>query len=142
MIASNLLCKPLVPIYKDFKNFNEKTFKGYKLVEKQNLNYYSIATGLFRYKEGSIKHSSYSSLYEKNPEFYNKNLHNRLSVFKTIEDAILFLEEYKNLCLTNSNLVVLEIIISQKLQEAKCSNDFVQNIDVVIGGCIDYLKEI
>jgi hypothetical protein len=142
MNASNLLCKPLVPIYKNFKEFNQETFFGYKLVEKMNLNYYSIATGLFRYKEGSIKNSSYTSLYEKNPEFYNENLHNRISIFKTKEDAILFLEEYKNLCLKDSELVVLEIIISKNLQEAKCSNEFIENIDVVIGGCIDFLKEI
>jgi hypothetical protein len=142
MNASNLLCKPLVPIYKDFKDFNQENFVGYKLVEKRNLNYYSIATGLFRYKEGSIKHSSYSSLYEKNPEFYNENLHNRLSVFKTKEEAILFLGEYKNLCLQDSDLTVLEITISKNLQEAKCSNEFVENIDVIIGGCINFIKEI
>jgi hypothetical protein len=142
MNASNLLCKPLAPIYKDFKDFNQETFKGYKLVEKMNLNYYSIVTGLFRYKEGSIKHSSYSSLYEKNPEFYNENLHNRISIFKTKEEAMLFLEQYTYLNLTNSDLVVLEIVISENLKQAKCSNQFVENFDVIIGGCIDCIKEI
>jgi hypothetical protein len=142
MIASNLLCEPLVPIYSDFKEMNLNSYKGYKLVEKLNLNYYSIATGLFRYKEGSIKNSSYTSLYEKNPEFYNSELHNRLAIFKNPEDARNFLKEYVNLCKPNSDLVVLEIEISGNLKEATCSNRFVDNFECVIGDQICKIKEI
>jgi hypothetical protein len=142
MNASNLLCEPLIPVYKDFKELNEKSFKGYKLVEKKNLNYYSIVTGLFRYKEGRISGSSYTSLYEKNPEFYNKELHNRLAVFKTTEDAEFFLREYLNLCDRESDLVILEIEISGDLKEAICSNRFVENIECVIGNSMIKIKEI
>jgi hypothetical protein len=142
MNASNLLCEPLIPVYKDFKELNEKSFKGYKLVEKKNLNYYSIVTGLFRYKEGRISGSSYTSLYEKNPEFYNKELHNRLAVFKTPEDAEFFLREYLNLCDRESDLVILEIEISGDLKEAICSNRFVENIECVIGNSMIKIKEI
>lgn len=142
MNASNLLCEPLAPIYKDFKELELKSFKGYKLVEKKNLNYYSIVTGLFRYKEGRIKHSSYTSLYEKNPEFYNSELHNRLAVFKTPEDAKNFLKDYVDMCKTNSELVVLEIEISGNLKEAICSNRFVQDFKCVIGDVMSNIKEI
>jgi len=142
MNASNLLCEPLIPVYKNFKELNEKSFKGYKLVEKKNLNYYSIVTGLFRYKEGRISGSSYTSLYEKNPDYYNKELHNRLAVFKTTQDAELFLKEYLNLCDRESNLVILEIEISGDLKEAICSNRFVENIECVIGNTMTSIKEI
>ena len=141
MNASNLLCEPLAPIYKDFKELELKSFKGYKLVEKKNLNYYSIVTGLFRYKEGRIKHSSYTSLYEKSPNFYNSELHNRLAVFKTPEDAKNFLKDYVNLCKTNSELVILEIEISGNLKESTCSNRFVKDFQCVIGDVMSNIKE-
>jgi DNA/RNA endonuclease YhcR with UshA esterase domain len=142
MKASNLLCHPLIPFYKSFKRIDIKSFKGYKLVDKHNSNYYSIASGLFRYKEGKIKHSSYTSLYQNNPEFYNSELHNRLSIFKNINDAKNFLKEYINICNPNSNLVVLEIVISGNLKEALCSNTFVVDYECVIGDCIESIREI
>lgn len=142
MNASNLLCEPLVPIYKDFKTIKEKEFVGYKLVEKINSNYYSIASGLFRYKEGFIKHSSYTSLYEKNPEFYNSELHNRLAVFKSPEDANNFLKDYIKYCYNGSELVILEILISGDLKEATCSNNFAKNYTCIIGDFIKKIKEI
>jgi hypothetical protein len=142
MIASNLLCEPLIPIYSDFKSLDLKSFKGYKLVEKMNLNYYSIATGLFRYKEGRIKHSSYTSLYEKNSNLYNIELKNRISIFKNTEDARNFLKDYTTICNPKSNLVILEIEISGNLKESKCSNDFNKNISCIIGDCIESIKEL
>jgi hypothetical protein len=142
MIASNLLCEPLVPIYKDFKELKSEKFKGYKLVEKFNLNYYSIVSGLFRYKEGRIKHGSYTSLYERNPEFYNEELKDRVSVFRTAEDARNFLKEYVEICKRDSNLVVLEIEISGNLKSAKCSNKYATDFDCVIGDCMKSIKEI
>jgi len=142
MIASNLLCQPLIPVYKNFRELDIKTFKGYKLVDKHNSNYYSIATGLFRYKEGRIKHSSYSSLYQNNPDFYNNELHNRLSIFYSIEDAKNFLKEYTNICNPSSKLVVLEIVLSGNLKEAFCSNTFVTDYKCVIGDCIESVKEV
>lgn len=142
MIASNLLCEPLVPIYSDFSELKSEYFKGYKLVEKSNLNYYSIVSGLFRYKEGRIKHSSYTPLYEKNPQFYNEELRDRVSIFRTPEDARKFLKEYVEICKRDSNLVILEIKISGNLKSAKCSNKYVTNFDCVIGDCMDSIREI
>jgi len=142
MIASNLLCEPLIPRYSDFKDFYKTNFKGYKLVEKHSLNYYSIVTGLFRYKEGKIKHSSYTSLYLKNPKYYNVELHNRVAVFKTPEDARNFLGEYVTIRKSNSELVVIEIEISGNLKLAKCSNSFVANYDCVIGDTMKNIKEV
>jgi hypothetical protein len=78
---------------------------------------------------------------QKNPELYNKELHNRLAVFKTIIDAENFLKEYSNICV-NSNLVILEIQVSGNLKEAFCSNTFVSDCLCVIGDCIDSVKEV
>lgn len=141
MNASNLLCEPLAPTYTGFKDLELEKFKGYKLVQKMNLNYYSIVSGLFRYKTGSVRHSSYTSLYEKNPDYYNSELHNRLAVFKTPEDAENFLKEYVNICKKGFELVVLEIEISGRLKEATCSNQFVKNFDCVIGDKMSIIKE-
>jgi hypothetical protein len=142
MNASNQLCKELIPTYKDFSNFNKDTFVGYKLVEKKNLNYYSVVTGMFRYKAGRINHSSYSGLYKKNPEFYNEKLFNRLAICKTPEEAFNFLIKYKELANKNADLVVLEIQISGNLEKATCCNAYCENCEVIIGDCIDRVKEI
>ena len=142
MKASNLLCEPLVPIYRNFKKMDLIKFKGYKLVEKINLNYYSITTGLFRYKEGVINHGSYTSLYVKNEKYYNEELKNRLSIFKNKEDAIRFLEEYNNITDILGDLVLIEIELSGNLKEAICSNEFVDSFECVIGDCILSIKEI
>jgi hypothetical protein len=140
MNASNKLCEELVPNYKDFKPFNEKEFKGYKLAMKKNLNYYSIATGLFRYKAGKIGKSSYSSLYEKNRQYYHEKLHNRLAIFFTPEDAEEFLISY-NESHPETELVLLEITLSGNLEQAVCSNTCVSDKECVIGDCMEKVKE-
>lgn len=142
MNASNKLCTELIPIYKEFKKFNQESYTGYKLVQKRNLNYYSVVTGMFRYKVGTIGHSSYSGLYEKNKEFYEERLLNRLSVFKNKEKAIKFLCKYGQLVDDNCELVLLEIQISKDLEEAICYNNYCDDSEVVIGGSIDKIREL
>lgn len=144
MNASNKLCKELVATYSDFSKIKDKEFVGYKLVDKKNLNYYSIVSGMFRYKERRISNNSYSELYRRTENLYNENLNDRLAVFKNEEDAINFLIEYKNIedPKYKTKLVLLELTISEGLEKAKCSNKFCKNCDVVIGGVIEKVKEI
>lgn len=142
MNASNKLCTELIPVYREFKKFKQESYTGYKLVQKRNLNYYSVVTGMFRYKVGRIGHSSYSGLYEKNKEFYEERLLNRLSVFKDKEKAIKFLCKYNQLVDDNCELVLLEISISKDLEEAICFNKYCDDSEVVIGGSIDKIREV
>ena len=65
MNASNRLCKELLCKYTEFNRLNKNKFIGYKVAEKKNLNYYSVVTGLFRYKARRVSENSYSSLYQR-----------------------------------------------------------------------------
>lgn len=142
MDRSNRLCEELIPTYSNFEPYSGEEFVGYKLVEKWNLNYYSIVTGLFRYKPGKIKHSSYSGLHQKNENSYNVELHNRLCVFSNKKDALESLISYKDIADYETNLVILEIKISGNLKSAKFSNISVKDIPVIIGDTIESVREI
>jgi hypothetical protein len=141
MEASNQLCTELIPKYKDFNQLDKESFKGYKLVCKKNLNYYSIVTGMFRYKSGKIGPASYSGLYERYEEHFQEHLKNRLAICTTPEDA------HKMLCSYNEThpdveLVVLEIEISGELETATAYNSVCEDIPVVIGNTIGRIKEL
>lgn len=142
MNASNKLCEELLPDYSNFEKLDEDTFIGYKLVEKKNLNYYSIVTGMFRYKSGKIGPSSYSGLYYKNGDVYNEHLKDRMSVFTSKEDAHEALIKYKDICNHKGELVLIEIEMSGDLEVAKYKNNFVENLDVVIGNTMGRIKEV
>lgn len=64
-----------------------KTVIGFKLVRDFTENFYSISSGLYRYKTGRVlrKNSTYYRLYE-NTEYYCKDLVDKVTVFKSIED--------------------------------------------------------
>lgn len=141
MEASNQLCVELIPKYKDFKELKSNTFKGYKLVCKKNLNYYSIVTGHFRYKPGKIDKASYSVLYEKNKDFYQEHLKNRLAICTNTNDANNMLSSFKEKY-PKTNLVLLEIKLSGNLQKATSYNKFCDDVTVVIGSVIESVKEI
>ena len=144
MYASNKICEELAATYTNFKQLKKEKFVGYKLVNKKNLNYYSIVSGLFRYKPRNVAHNSYSNLYKKTKNLFNEKLDDRLAIFKNQEDAVNFLIEYKNIedPEFKIDLVLLEITISKDLEEAQCSNKFCKNLEVVIGGVIEKVKEI
>lgn len=139
MNQSNKICKTLVPTYTNFKPFKEKEFTGYKLVEKRNGNYYSIVSGMFRYKIKRVSENSYHKLYEEdNTETFNKDLINRLAVFKNIEDAKKALESYTSY----TELAMLEVKIKGNLISGLYSNANVNNCTVVAGEFIFSVKEI
>lgn len=141
MNASNKLCNDLLCDYKDFKKLKSDIFIGYKLVEKKNLNYYSIVSGLFRYRPKRISENSYHALYEREKKHYNSRLVNRLSIFVNAEEAYQALCEYKNINDRECELVVLKITLSGNLERAKYSNKFISDVDVVIGDMIEKVQE-
>lgn len=142
MNASNRLCEELICQYTDFKKLNQKTFVGYKLAEKKNLNYYSVVTGLFRYKVRNVSENSYSSLYQRGNKFYQKIMEDKVSVFEKKQDAIDFLSEFPNFIDYPTELVLLEITISDNLYSVKCSNDFHSNLNAVAGSYMEKIREI
>jgi hypothetical protein len=142
MRQSNKLCVELLPTYTEFEEYDEKKFVGYKLAMKRGENHYSIVTGLFRYKAGTIGPRSYSGLYKKEVEHYNVHLQDRLSIFTNKEDAYTALKLYNEIEGDNADLALLEITISRNLEKAKYSNKFVSNLDVIVGKTMEKIVEV
>lgn len=142
MNASNKLCEELLCRYSDFEPLEEKIFVGYKVAEKKNLNYYSVVTGLFRYKSRSVSDNSYSSLYEKHGIYYNPIMKDKVSVFRNKKDAISFLSEFKNIVDYKTELVLLEITLSGDLHNVNCSNQYNKNLKAVAGCVMEKISEI
>jgi hypothetical protein len=144
--ASHRLLEEFVPTYSDFEESSLESFKGYKVVEKVNLNYYSVVTGMFRYQRGAIETKSYSSLYKKNLEYYNENLFDKLSIFANKQDAIDSLIDskpvIKNWSSGNNDLALMEINISGDIKKATFCNKYVTDKDIYVGCVIDSIKEI
>jgi len=144
--ASHRLLEEFVPSYTNFEETSLDSFKGYKVVEKINLNYYSVVSGIFRYQRGTISHKSYSSLYKRNPQYFNEHLLDRLCVFVNKQDAIDALIETKHIIKEwsggSNSLALMEVTISDNIESALFSNKSVENKEVYIGGCIDSVKEI
>lgn len=144
--ASHWLLEEFIPTYSNFEKVSRRRYKGYKVVEKINLNYYSVVSGLFRYQRGPIDYKSYSSLYKKNMEYFNEHLLDRLCVFTNEQDAIDALIESKPIIKEwsggSNDLALMEVTISDNVEKALFSNKSVNDKEVYIGGTIDSVKEI
>jgi|SaaInlV_100m_DNA_2_1039680.scaffolds.fasta_scaffold06100_6 hypothetical protein len=144
--ATNQLIEKFVPTYSDFEETELYSYKGYKVVEKINLNYYSIVSGIFRYKRGKIEYKSYSSLYRKNTKYFNDHLLDKLAIFTNKEDAIESLIETKSMIKkwssNHNDLALMEMVISGDIEKAKFSNISVNNKDVFIGDTIESIREL
>lgn len=141
MNASNKLCKELVCVYNEFSELNQQTFIGYKLVSKKNLNYYSIVTGLFRYRVKNVSENSYHELHRKDSEYFNEKLVNRVSAFVNKEDAYNALISYMDCDTHRCELVMVELTLSGDLEKAYATNKNCKG-EVVIGNTIKRVKEI
>ena len=143
MNQSNKLCKELLCEYSDFKEYNKNEFIGYKLAERKGgPNYYSIVSGMFRYKARWVNVNTYSALYEREVVHYDNHLVDRLSLFVRPQDAYDALKEYENIADYETDLVMLQITLKGNLESAKYTNDFVKDKEVVIGSIMDRVKEI
>lgn len=143
-MKSSELHTDLLPTYSDFKPVDKKKVVGYKLARKMNGNHYSIVTGLFRYKARNIITNSYSVLYEREKEHFNKHLKDRLSVHKSKEDAIkTLIDVARTIDLYTHQIAVLEItMMGDNIEEALLTNDFVKDVPVYVAPIIDRVKEI
>jgi hypothetical protein len=144
MNASNKLCVELLPTYTDFAPLDEESFTGYKLAEqKGGPNYYSVVTGMFRYKARNVGNHSYASLYKRDGgKHYNKEVINSVGVFLNPRDAKLALAKYLEFVDHNPNIVVLEITLKKNLRTATYSNQFIDNLPMVFGDMMDRIKKV
>ena len=142
MNQSNKLCESLQGSYDNFRKSNKVSFTGYKLVQKINLNYYSIVTGLFRYKTKSVSENSYHTVHERDGIHYDERLVNRVAVFEKMENAQKALERYKEIATHKIELVIMEISISQDLESATFTNSEITNAPVMIGNVMDKTTEV
>jgi hypothetical protein len=141
MNQSNKLCTELLATYKSFVALPGHRIVGFKLAEKKNLNFYSIVTGMFRYKPGSVAKSSYSVLYEQDGQLLEDHLVDRLAIFTTPADARAALNEYERLTGAD-NIVLLKIELSGDLESAIYTNQYASNLPVYIGSVMEKVTEI
>ncbi len=66
----------------------------------------------------------------------------RVSVLGKKENAIKFLSKFLKFIEYNTELVLLEITLSENLYSVKCSNDFHSELDAVAGEFMEKIKEI
>jgi hypothetical protein len=135
-MRSSELNEQYLPIYAAVKQLSSDYVTGYKLVLDTKENYYSVLTGLFRYKLGFVsKFSEYSELYNK------KGLHNpimvgKIAIFKNIEDIPKLLP---GLCEEQQNCII-KIYLSTDLYQVTATNNFAENIPMYIGRCIEKIE--
>ncbi len=140
--ASNKIYKELVPRYTNFSDFKSENFKGFKVVVKTNGNYYSVVSGLFRYKPRRVSQNSYHTLYY-GTEHYRPELIDKVGIFVNKDDAVKALESYDiSEHGQNSELVVVSVELSGELISCDYTNRSVDSVPVVLGTIIDSVKEV
>lgn len=139
--ASNKICEKLVPEYTNFSDYDGKTFEGYKVVIKKHGNYYSVVSGLFRYRPKRVSQNSYHTLYY-GTKHYNDKLVDKVGIFFNKEDSIKALESYNVDVEPGCHLVVVSVKLSGDLISCDYSNCSVNNVPVVLGTIIESVKEI
>jgi hypothetical protein len=112
---SGMLNTPYVFTYSNAKSIDQRRVIGYKLVRERGFNFYSLATGMFRYKTGPVdtKNAAYHVLY-KDTEQYQEYMIGKVAVFKSIEDLDNFYEGWRE---NPDNLVVIKFELSGDIIE-------------------------
>src|SRR5690554_1923275 len=126
------LCK-----YSNIFQFNKKKFTGYKLVRKRNLNYYSIVTGMYRYKPGNVNSTtSYWKLY-KNTQYHIDEMEDKIAVFKSLEDLDKFYPDHY----LDDTVVILKVELTGNLIELDMHNSKYE-CNAIAGTTIINMKEL
>ncbi len=96
--------------HKSLEKINKRTVAGYKLARERALNYYSLATGMFRYKTGKIdiRKTTYHNLY-KGTDNYNDIMVGKIAIFKNMEDLNKFYPNWDKDTNAINRLVILKI---------------------------------
>jgi hypothetical protein len=139
MNQSNKIYTELVPTYSDFKPLNKGSFTGYKLVQTSGGNYYSIVSGMFRYRPKRVSQNSYHSIYQ-NENTYNPELVDKVAIFQDKQEAYDALINYVNE--HNGELVIIEVQLKGELIIGKYTNQYCKDAIVVAGQIIESVTEI
>lgn len=125
------LCK-----YSDIQKLNKKAVKGFKLVQDMTENYYSVGTGLYRYKTGRVKrrNTDYANLY-RGTEYYVEEMNDKTAMFTSVEDLHKFYPEAKD----SDKVCIVEFTLSGDLISATVSNQF-HSCKVYAGSRIDKIE--
>lgn len=111
---------------------------GFKLVEDRNENFYSIGTGLYRYKIGKVKRkeSDYSVLY-KNTKYYRDYMVDKIAIFNSLSDIDKFYPNYKE----DSKVCVLRICLGGNIISVEAKNKYT-NCRVFAGSKIEKMERL
>jgi hypothetical protein len=118
------------------RKIDEKTVTGFKLVRHNQDNYYSVISGLFRYKLGRISRmSSYHSLYQ-NRDTFRDFMVGKTSIFKSIED----LKKWFPCLVMTDEVTIVEITLSGDLHLVISKRDDIE-VETYIGNTIEKINK-
>jgi hypothetical protein len=119
------------------RKIDEKTVTGFKLVRHNQDNYYSVISGLFRYKLGRISRmSSYHSLYQ-NRDTFRDFMVGKTSIFKSIED----LKKWFPCLVMTDEVIIIEITLSGDLHLVNSKRGDIE-VETYIGNTIEKINEV
>lgn len=118
-----------------------KQFTGVKAVLDKGENFYSIASGMYRYKHGSVLNTSgYEDLYQKaSPELYRSFMVGKTAVFEKLSHAYRCFPELIN----HPDYTFIHMTLDGPLQTVMMERHGINEIfRVVIGGRILDMQRI
>jgi len=119
------------------RKIDEKTVTGFKLVRHNQDNYYSVISGLFRYKLGRISRmSSYHSLYQ-NRDTFRDFMVGKTSIFKSIED----LKKWFPCLVMTDEVIIIEITLSGDLHLVNSKRGDIE-VETYIGNTIEKINKV
>lgn len=122
-IEQQLVCE-----YSNIRPIGNRSILGYKLVYQGSGNYYSLVSGLFRYKLGPVDTmNNYHTIYEGTP-YFCEDMIGRVAVFKSLNDLESFYPEYKDI----DHAVVVTMEISNDLIALEATRNGVK-VELVAG---------
>jgi len=138
ILPSNKVNEEFTMSYSNIVVCDKTTFTGYKVLRYSAGNYYSVTTGMFRYKKQFIDRTSpYSKLYENTAD-YSSEMEGHTAIFASKEDA---LKMIPNLIEEKENVHLVEIIISNNLISGDCENKF-HNCKFIAGRNLVSIKKV
>lgn len=135
--ASNKLNEEFILKYSNVTEVSKKSLIGFKLVLDRVENFYSVGTGLYRYKVGRVKrrNTDYSKLY-KGTEHYVSEMSDKISVFTSIEDVY---KSYPFIDKSDSRFCIVQVTLTGDIIKATATNEF-NSCVVYAGSSIDKIK--
>lgn len=122
--VSSKINKRFLVKYTNPKSLNLNQVKGYKLVRNRTENFYSIATGHFRYKTGPVDtmKAAYHRLYESTPYFCEEMV-GKIAVCVSPRD-IQLLYNMSDDDIVNNGYSIVEIVLGGDIIELNTTSDY------------------